>query len=258
MELWAALSLAITYGFITSFHCIGMCGPIALALPLRQQTWFSRVTAALLYNIGRAITYATLGAIFGLFGMGLKLVSFHFQQGVSIAFGVLMILSVLFPALFRNVGTPAFLKRPLDRLKGSLARRFSNPSYLSLFTIGLLNGLLPCGPVYIAIAAALASSSVLDGALYMFVFGLGTMPTMLALSLAGNLVSLSFRKAIRKVVPFVVVLIGTLFILRGMNLGIPMVSPKIEKKQEKVELECCKGKNNVQDAGHDEEHGEHL
>lgn len=236
MLLWTAF----TIGILGSFHCIGMCGPIALALPLKQESWASRTMAALLYNFGRALTYALLGAIFGLFGQGLKLAGF--QQWVSIVLGVIMILSVLFPAIFRGIGTPRIFHKPVEALKGSLARRFSNPSFLSLFTIGILNGFLPCGLVYIAIAGAIASSGVIEGALYMFIFGIGTMPIMLALSLAGKLVSIRFRNNIRRIIPYLVVLIGALFILRGMNLGIPMLSPKVETHKEEVVLECCKEK----------------
>jgi uncharacterized protein len=236
MYYWEAFII----GLAGSLHCIGMCGPIALALPLKQPDWAGRSMAALLYNLGRAITYALMGAIFGALGLGFRLAGL--QQSLSIALGIIMILTVLFPMLFRKWGSPAFLETFNKKLQLILSRRFSSPGYLSLFTIGLLNGLLPCGLVYMAIAGALVSGSLADGALFMFVFGLGTIPVMLALSLGGVYVGIQVRNRIRRIIPYAVILIGVLFILRGLNLGIPMISPKVETKKEKVVMECCKPK----------------
>ncbi len=87
-------------GLMGSFHCVGMCGPIALALPLRGNTFFQKAIGGILYNLGRTLTYATMGAIFGLLGQGLEMLGF--QRWVSIAMGSIMIISVLFPALFSN------------------------------------------------------------------------------------------------------------------------------------------------------------
>jgi len=221
MEFYIA---ALIFGFITSFHCIGMCGPIAIALPLKKNNWTAKISSSLLYNIGRTITYGVLGAIFGLLGKGFKMTGF--QQWVSIAVGILMILSVLFPIMFKQTeAVNRFLYSYVGKLIGGFKKLFQKSSYLSLFYIGLLNGFLPCGPVYAAIALAIVGGSVVSGTIYMILFGLGTIPIMLSLSLIGHTISVSARNKIRKIVPIFIVLIGLLFILRGLQLGIPYISP---------------------------------
>ncbi len=215
---------ALIFGFFTSFHCIGMCGPIAIALPLKKNNWISKIISSLLYNFGRTITYGILGAIFGLLGKGFKMSGF--QQWVSIAVGILMILSVLFPMMFKQ-------KQYFDRIMygfvgkmiSAFRKLFQKSSYPSLFFIGLLNGLLPCGPVYAAIALAIVGGGVISGSIYMILFGIGTIPIMLSLNLIGHTISLSMRNKIRKIVPVFIVIIGLLFILRGLELGIPFISP---------------------------------
>jgi sulfite exporter TauE/SafE len=215
---------ALIFGFFTSFHCIGMCGPIAIALPLKKNNWVSKVISSLLYNFGRTITYGVLGAVFGLLGKGFKMSGF--QQWVSIAVGILMILSVLFPILFKQ-------KQYFDRIMfgfvgkmiSAFRKLFQKSSYPSLFFIGLLNGLLPCGPVYAAIALAIVGGGVISGSIYMILFGIGTIPIMLSLNLIGHTISIGMRNKIRKIVPIFIVIIGLLFILRGLELGIPFISP---------------------------------
>lgn len=219
---------AIVLGLMGSFHCVGMCGPIALALPLNNTNWFTRIFGSLLYNVGRAITYALMGAVFGIVGEGLQLGGF--QRWISIIMGSVMVLAVVFPALFRSSGKlDKYLYGYNARLKQRFGVLFNQRSYSSLFIIGLLNGLLPCGLVYMALAGAIATGGVASGALFMFIFGLGTLPMLLLLSLAGNVVTGSFKSKINKAIPYVIFVIGVLFILRGMNLGIPYISPPEER-----------------------------
>jgi sulfite exporter TauE/SafE len=182
--------------------------------------------------------YAVLGFILGLAGMGLFL--WGVQRWVSILAGLFMVLwalnTMLIPAGSRfpmiRECTPVFKKVFGDRL--------SRQSYSSLLIIGLLNGILPCGLVYIALAGATLSSSPYSGAIHMFVFGLGTIPVMAAISLGGTIIGQRFRATARKIVPWFVLLIGILFILRGLNLGIPYLSPKMETEKEVPA--CCHGK----------------
>ena len=226
---------ALLLGLMGSFHCAGMCGPIAIALPLHGNTVAQKIFGGTLYNLGRAITYGIMGAVFGMLGQGLHLIGF--QQKVSVIMGALMIISVLFPSLFKN-------QYKLDKswfkfvgnLKKSLGKLLTVRSFSSLFLIGLLNGLLPCGLVYMAIAGAIGTGEITLGAFYMVLFGIGTIPMMLSISLAGNLFSTALRNKINKLIPILVVLVGIFFILRGLSLGIPFLSPpkeKIEKKFEK-------------------------
>ncbi len=213
---------AFLTGLLGSFHCAGMCGPIALATPTVGYTSLQKAWAKLLYNIGRVITYALLGAILGSFGFGLKLAGL--QQSISIAAGLVIILSVL----LTSSKLSQFSLNPLRYLKGGLiSKLFRNKTYFALFAIGLLNGLLPCGFVYIGLIGAVATQNTTEGALFMMMFGVGTLPMMYLVSLIGQFLSLKVRGSVNKLTPIFAVLIGCLFILRGLGLGIPYVSPKI-------------------------------
>ncbi len=223
----AYLGPALLLGALGSAHCVGMCGPIALAVPSSRSSWPGRAMDALLLNGGRVFTYALLGALFGTFGRGLHLAGL--QQAVSIAMGVLMLGAVLMPAFFhKDIFTTASLGG-LGKLRSALARNLRRTSPEGLFLTGLLNGLLPCGMVYFAVAGALVQDGALHGALFMAAFGLGTWPAMLAVRLGGGLVTGAWRSGMRKAAPFVFALLGVLFILRGMGLGIPYMSPALHE-----------------------------
>jgi hypothetical protein len=232
----------LTIGLIGSFHCIGMCGPIVVALPLKKHSMLSKITGAVLYNSGRVLTYSILGILFGLLGKGIHMAGF--QQWTSILLGVAMIISVLFPFVFREKITisglfSGFAARLIIKLK----KLFTDRSYFSLLMIGLLNGLLPCGLVYVAIAGAINSGNILSGALFMMLFGIGTIPLLLIATLASDAIGQKVRSKMQKVVPYFVFMLGVLFILRGMSLGIPYVSPTSEKLAPKAMVEkgsCCK------------------
>jgi uncharacterized protein len=234
--------IPVSVGLIGSFHCAGMCGPIALALPLKNNQWFSRIASGTVYNLGRIITYGLLGLLFGLLGKGFRLAGF--QRWISILLGLIMIISVLFPFFFRQKFSLSGLFTGFaSRLTTHLRKMFSQRSYSSMFSIGLLNGLLPCGLVYIAVAGSINSGSAGNGVLFMVLFGIGTIPMMLLISLIGNVISVKIRRNVTKIVPWFIVFLGILFILRGMSLGIPYVSPKAEKLVPKVMMKdgsCCK------------------
>jgi hypothetical protein len=233
---------ALMLGLVGSLHCAGMCGPIAIALPLNNQSWVSRISGGLLYNAGRTITDGVLGAFFGLAGMGLALGGL--QQWVSIILGAAMILAVLIPRLgSAGKKLAGFTDSITGMMKKPFVRLFKARTFGSLFIIGLLNGFLPCGLVYIALAGALVMSRVHEGALYMVFFGIGTIPMMLAISLAGNIISQKLRNRLSKAIPLFIILLGILFILRGLNLGIPYISPKLSQEGEKATMECCDPKN---------------
>ncbi len=239
MYLWTAFLI----GLVGSAHCAGMCGPIALALPLRSDNWFRRIAGGLTYNSGRILTYMLLGALFGLLGKGLHMAGF--QLWASVIVGALMIAFVVVPLLFRQLpSVNTIFEGYSARLMGGFRRLFRNSSYPSLFGIGLLNGILPCGLVYVAVAGAINTSGVFEGMMYMALFGIGTVPVMLAVSLAGTMISLKLRVFINKLSPYVIVLLGVLIIMRGLSLGIPYISPKAEALTPVVEKahSCCKPK----------------
>ena len=231
MEFYQALII----GIVGSFHCAGMCGPIAIALPLKEDSWGTRLFSALLYNSGRITTYAFLGMLFGFLGFGLAF--WGMQRYVSILAGSIMILSVLFPFVFRSVHTGSMIEKVLKGFRGLFGKYLGIRTFRSLFFIGLLNGLLPCGLVYIALAGAVVSNGPVEGSVNMLFFGLGTLPIMLFVSIAGNIITLKFRNKIKKIIPLVIVLIGVLFILRGLDLGIPYISPKLVPNEQLPH--CC-------------------
>ncbi len=215
---------AFILGLLGSTHCLGMCGPIVLALPISSNRRFYSFFSLLLYSLGRMFTYALLGALFGLAGKGLRLAGA--QQGLSIALGILMLASVVFPYFFKNIPFYEKLFSPVNQFVQTGFRKYFAAGKLHSFLIlGLLNGLLPCGLVYVALASAMDGSSPFWGALFMFVFGLGTSPLLSALGWIKNLATFSFKKIINKVLPFIIVLMGVLFIIRGMGLGIKFLSP---------------------------------
>lgn len=217
--------IALLTGLGGSLHCIGMCGPIMLALPGADSktVYFSRFV----YHSGRILMYALLGAVFGLFGWGLNMAGF--QQTVSILAGIIIILMGL-----------GFLhwKTPLPKF---IAKAFQNNSKNSglgaQFTLGVLNGLLPCGLVYIALAGAVASQTWYGGAGYMALFGLGTFPAMYLISILPKWVKANKMNWFKQVTPVLSIIIGGLFIVRGLGLGIPYLSPKADAMQHK--MECC-------------------
>jgi sulfite exporter TauE/SafE len=222
---------AFLTGLLGSFHCVGMCGPISLATPNIGKSVWEKLFAKILYNLGRIFTYASLGFLLGSFGMGLKLAGL--QQSISIGAGIVIILGVLLSSKWLN----SFTGNPFSIIKGqSIAKLFQKKSYAALFLIGLLNGLLPCGFVYIALVGSVATQEAFEGALFMALFGLGTFPLMLGVSMLGQFLSLDIRRRINKLTPVFAIVIGCVFILRGMNLGIPYLSPKLQQEQGTVEV----------------------
>ncbi len=226
MSLWTAFIL----GLVGSLHCAGMCGPLALALPAAGNTTPGYVLGRLAYNLGRLVTYSLLGIVFGLAGRTFLLAGL--QRWVSIGLGVALLIGLFASrklALWRPI--TLFVEQLKSRMSGLLRRR----SLASLAALGLLNGLLPCGLVYVACAGATATGGILAGASYMAAFGAGTVPMMLTISLFGKLVPISLRLQLRKAIPVCVFLLATLLILRGMFLDIPYLSPDLTNNA----ASCC-------------------
>lgn len=215
---------ALIFGLLGSFHCVGMCGPIAFLLPIDRKNKTKRVLQLVSYHGGRLLTYAVLGFIFGLVGKSLNL--FGFQQQLSIIIGVLMILVIIMPtSLFNKYNFSKPIYRVISKVKSAMGAELKKKTPGTFFTIGYLNGLLPCGLVYMAIFGALGSGNAWNGSLYMLVFGLGTVPLMTTAIYVGNFITGTVKKRILKVIPVFVILIGLLFILRGLGLGIKYISP---------------------------------
>lgn len=214
---------AIIFGLLGSFHCIGMCGPIAFMLPIDRQNKTKGFFQIFSYHLGRLFTYSIIGLLFGFLGKGFYL--FGFQQQLSIIVGVLMILVILFPTILQKLSLAKNISTVILKVKNALGKELKKKGNDTFFTIGFLNGFLPCGLVYMAVFGAIATSNAFTGSLYMFLFGLGTIPLMTAFVYLGNFTKGNFRKNIQKAIPIMVVFIGLLFIVRGLGLGIPYVSP---------------------------------
>jgi sulfite exporter TauE/SafE len=214
---------AVIFGLLGSFHCIGMCGPIAFMLPVDRQKPVKRLFQVTSYHLGRLLTYSLIGLLFGFLGKGFYF--FGFQQQLSITVGVLMILMIVFPTILKKLSLSKKISTVILKIKNALGKELKNKGNDTFFTIGFLNGFLPCGLVYMAIFGAITTSNAFTGSLYMFLFGLGTIPLMTAFVYLGNFTKGNFRKNIQKAIPVLVIFIGTLFILRGLGLGIPYISP---------------------------------
>lgn len=231
------LLTALLFGLLGSFHCVGMCGPIAFLLPVDRNNQFKKIGQIFLYHFGRVLAYSILGLTFGLVGKSLNL--FGFQQQLSIGIGILMLLVVLIPQrTFNkyNFSQPVF--KIISKVKSALGKELKKKTPDTFLTIGFLNGFLPCGLVYMAIFGAIASGNALQGSLYMAVFGLGTIPLMTSAIYLGNFLNVQMRQRIRKAIPVMVAVIACLFIIRGLGLGIPYLSPKPVTEVVGADAEC--------------------
>jgi hypothetical protein len=236
MEIWTGFAV----GLLGSLHCIGMCGPIVLALPVIGDSQLKIFIGRILYNLGRIVTYTLMGALFGLFGS--RLVLFGLQQYLSITFGAIILIYVFTPRKIKAKVANTFVYRTTTNfIKAKFTKMISNKSNSSLFTIGILNGLLPCGFVYVGIAGAVSTVDWFSGALYMTMFGLGTFPVMFATALFGKIINVNLKRRVNKLIPVFAVILALLFILRGLNLGIPYLSPKFAKPaaKEMTTPDCC-------------------
>ncbi|GAA0748082.1 sulfite exporter TauE/SafE family protein [Gaetbulibacter jejuensis] len=218
--LWSAFIL----GLLGSFHCVGMCGPIAFMLPVDRSNSVKKISQITTYHIGRLLAYSTIGLIFGLIGKNLYI--FGLQQQLSICIGVLMIVVVLLPyKTFSKYNLSKPLHKIISKVKSELGSALKKKTADTFLTIGFLNGFLPCGLVYMAVFGSLVSSTITQGAMYMALFGLGTVPLMTSAIYLGKFLNTTIKQRIQKAIPVFVVIIGMLFILRGLGLGIPYISP---------------------------------
>ncbi len=216
------LGIAFALGLLGSLHCAAMCGPLMLALPVAPGGPARFIAGRIIYQLGRIATYCLLGSVAGLAGKSIYLAGF--QQWLSIALGVAVLGGFL---ASKRVALSAPVVRLVAGLKLAMSAQLQRRSFRSLTLLGLLNGLLPCGLVYVALAGAVARGSILSGVGYMAAFGLGTLPTMLGISLSGKIFPLALRLKLRSAIPVGVCLLAGLLILRGLALGIPYVSPDL-------------------------------
>lgn len=228
---------AFMLGMLGSFHCLGMCGPIAMALPLKGATQAERMLKVIIYNAGRILTYSMFGLLFGV--VGKSVVVAGYQQWLSITLGVIVLLLYFLPSSTTSrIPVMKYAAQLILRLKKLFGIMLQQRSYHATFTLGILNGLLPCGLVYLAVAGSIATGDVWKGAAFMALFGLGTLPVMTFVTTASQWISISVRAKMRRLMPVFVIASACLLVLRGMNLGIPYLSPQFSNT-DCTKHSCC-------------------
>ena len=231
---------AFLLGIISNLHCLGMCGPISLAIPLDRSSKFSMFIGSLQYNLGRIFTYSILGGIVGFIGLGIHLIGI--LQSISVLAGIGIILYAWRKQLFRGAFFQKmngnFLQKFISANMGKIFR--TQPKFKRIL-LGSLNGLLPCGMVYTALITSIVAGSPFYSAVTMVVFGIGTLPTMMIITIFSSEISVSTRGKINRALPYLVTFIGFLIILRGLNLDIPYVSPKasFNAQTKEINVEGC-------------------
>jgi sulfite exporter TauE/SafE len=225
------LSTALLVGFLGSFHCLGMCAPITWAIPDQSANRKKWLVNKLIYNFGRIITYTLLGALVGLVG---EMFSFAgFQQWLSIIAGSTLIIGVfLFGGKIPGIAIFKPLTNFMVWVKSKMSKLITAKGWRANISLGIVNGFLPCGLVYAALIGAISMGDLFGGAVYMTFFGLGTLPMMIAAAVIGKTAGTTFKSRIANFTPMFMVILGILFILRGLNLGIPYVSPKLTDNNE--------------------------
>jgi sulfite exporter TauE/SafE len=225
----------LLFGLISTLHCAGMCGPLAMMIPSKVK--HNAFLFALNYQIGRIAVYIGVGSI--VFAVGMSFSLFRMQQGLSVVLGSFMVLFALF-ALFK-VPTPQLVDKPYKKIVSRFGFYLSKGSSSSAFILGALNGLLPCGAIYIAAVYCATFTNAFDAVAYMALFGIGTLPVFIGAWLfVSNKLSLKLRpfRVVYKLLPL---LVGALMILRGVDLGIPYLSPELSQDTQKTEVKnCCK------------------
>lgn len=224
--IWTAAITGFTLGAAGSLHCMGMCGPLSLSLPVHHFSKTGRFAALLLYQLGRILTYSIIGLLFGLAGRQIYISGY--QQWFSVIMGSIVLLMALLYFLRKKTVHLAFLDRFYQAVQQLIIRLLRSSTGLAGFLLlGMANGLLPCGMVYIALATSLSFAQLSESVGFMAAFGAGTLPAMMAVAYAGQLIRPEIRSGFRKMVPVFVSLMGILLILRGLNLGIPFISPEL-------------------------------
>jgi sulfite exporter TauE/SafE len=228
---------ALILGLLGSLHCVGMCGPIAFMLPVDHSNSFKKVSQIGIYHFGRLLAYSIIGLVFGLVGKSLYI--FGIQQQLSIIIGILMIVIVILPHKTigkYNLSKPLY--KVISKVKTGLGKALKKKTADTFLTIGFLNGFLPCGLVYMAVFGAIATGSLVEGSFYMVLFGLGTIPLMTTAIYLGKFLNSTLKQRIQKAIPVFIVIIGALFILRGLGLGIPYLSPAPVVEMASSALDC--------------------
>ena len=224
--LLPAMIAGFTLGAAGSLHCMGMCGPLSLSLPTYHLSKTKKFFSLLVYQLGRIVTYSLIGLVFGFAGRTIYISGY--QQWFSIGMGVLVLTLAVLYFIQKTTIHLSFLNRFYHSVQGMIVQVLkSSKGILGFLMMGMANGLLPCGMVYIALAATLSVTQISQSVAFMAMFGAGTLPAMLLVGYAGQMIGTGFRRSLQKAVPVLIALMGAMLILRGLNLGIPFISPQL-------------------------------
>ncbi len=212
-------------GLLGSIHCAVMCGPLLLAVQAGQQITWKTTFNKLLYQFGRILTYGLLGLLLGLIGNVASIQGW--QQGFSLVTGIILFGIGLFYMFGKSSSKLASIQtKAIQPFARFMSKWLYRPG--GSFVAGILNGILPCGMVYMALASAVNADSLSNSFVFMLLFGLGTLPLLLLFSFAGNFPKRIFKKGFTTVLPILFLVMGAWFILRGANLDIPYLSPLLQ------------------------------
>ena len=196
---------------------MGMCGPISMLLPGDKSKRGRYILGRLVYNLGRIFTYSILGLLMGLVGEQIAL--FTSQKILFIIVGSLLLLAFILPARWRQyLDMLPYISRFTGFIKSSLSTFYKRHSLFAQLVFGVLNGFLPCGLVYAALSGAFLMSEAWESALFMTLFGVGTLPMMLGFAFLGNRLRklISFKP--KMVYTFSYIILAIWLIFKGVNL----------------------------------------
>ncbi len=232
--MFVNLLAGVLLGLAGSLHCIGMCGPLVLILPFQSESKLSGLFQSLLYHVGRVFVYVMMGLLFGLVFQIVDLK--YFEQYFSLAIGVLFLILWSKEQFFKQKAKVGGLQTFVLDMFGKAMKM---KSVMGMFLAGMFNGMLPCGLVYGALLAAFGTGTTVGAVQFMLGFGLATIPAMLLVYFAKSLISNKLRLNLAKLLQWWLLILGVWFLLRGANLGIPFVSPKIHTHSGQPSS-CCK------------------
>lgn len=228
--MMSSLIGGLLLGLAGSLHCIGMCGPLLMSVPFEQAS--NKSLSQIVYFLGKTFTYAAFGFVLGGLGKGFLLM--EWQQVLSILSGIVLLAITILPYVKSKLSPSASIGKLFSWF---YTLKLSNKNILYYLVFGVLNGLLPCGLVYAALSVALVSSSSWHGMFFMVAFGVGTVPALASIVYLKSKALNKWRALFTRSSFYISLFIGVLLIVRGLGLGIPYVSPKMNQDTQKVD--CC-------------------
>lgn len=215
---------AFLVGLAGSLHCVGMCGPLAMVVPLNGNKWGSILS----YNISRILVYIALGFLFG--NLGARLSFLESGQRISLVLGIAVLVFFVVPFIFPGVSLFQKWNSRVTQMYGKLAGPIMRKrGWASPIWMGAINGVLPCGLIYVSLAGAAATGSGVNGAFLLGAIGLGTLPAMVSMMALRKHFKSWMQRSSRLALPIIAGLLGVSLVVRGLNLDIPYLSPKVEK-----------------------------